>query len=156
MFWNVVCDRCGFQYKNHELKKEWNFIKENIILSSAHYVYHAIVLYEIKSIKDAEEIINEGFSLFPDDPFILNCIAYLITINYSNTQEKDDLLLTDALDKILKSLSYTILPEFADTHLQILYLQKNYTELENNYNKYKLLFPENQIIQEWNIKIKPE
>ncbi|HBD93093.1 MAG: hypothetical protein A2015_06825 [Spirochaetes bacterium GWF1_31_7] len=148
--------RLYIQQNIDELKKEWNFIKENIILSSAHYVYHAIVLYEIKSIKDAEEIINEGFSLFPDDPFILNCIAYLITINYSNTQEKDDLLLTDALDKILKSLSYTILPEFADTHLQILYLQKNYTELENNYNKYKLLFPENQIIQEWNIKIKPE
>ena len=21
--WNVVCDRCGFEYKNVELKKEW-------------------------------------------------------------------------------------------------------------------------------------
>jgi hypothetical protein len=21
--WNVVCDRCGFQFKNDQLKKEW-------------------------------------------------------------------------------------------------------------------------------------
>lgn len=21
--WNAVCDRCGFEYKNHQLKKEW-------------------------------------------------------------------------------------------------------------------------------------
>lgn len=23
MSYNVICDRCGFQYKNYELKKEW-------------------------------------------------------------------------------------------------------------------------------------
>jgi len=22
--WNVICDRCGFKYKNFELRKEWN------------------------------------------------------------------------------------------------------------------------------------
>ncbi len=148
--------RLYIQQNIDELKKEWNFIKDNILLSSVHYVYHAIVLYEIKSIKDAEEIINEGFSLFPDDPFILNFMAYLLTINYSNSTENNDAFLTDGLEKILKSLSYSILPEFADTHLQILYLQKNYTELQNNYNKYKLLFPDNKIIQKWNEKIKPE
>ena len=21
--WNAICDRCGFQYKNHQLRKEW-------------------------------------------------------------------------------------------------------------------------------------
>ncbi len=23
MGYNVICDRCGFQYKNHQLRKEW-------------------------------------------------------------------------------------------------------------------------------------
>ena len=23
MAWNAVCMRCGFEYKNHQLKKEW-------------------------------------------------------------------------------------------------------------------------------------
>lgn len=22
-WYNVICDRCGFKYKNHELRKEW-------------------------------------------------------------------------------------------------------------------------------------
>ena len=22
--WNVICDRCGFEYKSDELRKEWN------------------------------------------------------------------------------------------------------------------------------------
>ena len=25
--WNAVCDRCGFEFKNHELKKEWTGLR---------------------------------------------------------------------------------------------------------------------------------
>ncbi len=25
--WNVICDRCGFKYKHHQLFKEWNGLR---------------------------------------------------------------------------------------------------------------------------------
>ena len=25
--WNVCCDRCGFQYKSRQLRKEWNGLR---------------------------------------------------------------------------------------------------------------------------------
>ena len=25
--WNVLCDRCGFKYKNHQLQREWNNLR---------------------------------------------------------------------------------------------------------------------------------
>ncbi len=27
MAWNVVCARCGFQYKNNELRREWTGLR---------------------------------------------------------------------------------------------------------------------------------
>lgn len=127
-----------------EVKHQWSNFKKIGNPKAFHFLFHAETLYKLNLFEDTLTILNEGMELFPNDPYLLNFSAYT---DVKRFEKSDDLeILNEGLKKIEKALSYITIAEFADTHLQILFLLNNKEVYERNLNRYKLLFPQSQDI----------
>ncbi len=137
-----------------DIKNIWEGLLKNENLKPEYFLYHAYTLYEIETYKNfAIIVLKEGIKKFPNDPYILNMLSFVLFENYKITN--DSKLLDEAKANILKCLESAkeIEIEFIDTYLLILEETKEYNKIKELVNEYYLIYPDSDIIKRWLRKI---
>ncbi|MCK4798417.1 MAG: hypothetical protein KAT05_13640 [Spirochaetes bacterium] len=132
-----------------EIKQYWENILNNKSAKSWYFLYHADILYKKDNKELAFDVVKNGLSNYPDDPYLLNMSSiYLYEYFITNKEEK---IIEEAKEKILRSIKNTkkLEPEFIDTYLSILEITGQQEKLKEEINKYFLFFPNSQIIIDW-------
>jgi tetratricopeptide (TPR) repeat protein len=127
----------------------WEKIIKNNEFHSWFFQYHAEVLYNKNKKSLAFQLIKEGLSNFPNDPFLLNMHSYYLFKEY--LVSNDEKHLNDAYDNILICIkdSGKISPEFIDTYFLILEKKGDIEKIQNDLQKYILLFPNSEVLKKW-------
>jgi|GEM_PF-1282985 len=132
-----------------EIKHYWDKLIQDGNAKSWFYLYHADVLYDMDYKEYSLEVVKSGLINYPDDPYLLNMYSYYQYEKY--LEIKDEKILVEAEENILKciELSEKLNAGFIDTYLSILKAKGDDEKLEEEANKYFLLFPESDIMIKW-------
>ncbi len=132
-----------------DIKYYWNNIIKNRTYKSWYFQYHAEALYDAGMKDYALQVIDNGLTYYPDDPYLLNFSAYLHLQNYSAKKDKTEL--DDAESDINKCMEKAskIEVEFVDTYLLMLEAKNDIKKLKSELNKYILAFPDSPVLLKW-------
>lgn len=131
----------------NQTKHMWDYFTANFASQSYHYVHLVNALYLLQDTDNTGKMISEALSKFPEDPYLLNFSANLLLSEYRKTNFVE--VLETAVSQIEKAIKNTLIPEFADTHLDILYEQGKMTEYTREFKKYEMLYADREFIQKW-------
>lgn len=137
-----------------DIKDIWQNIVKSNILKPEYFLYHSYTLYQIENYKNFSlTILKEGVNKFPDNPYLLNMLSYILFEKYKET--RDENFLTEAKNNIIKCFNNAkhIEIEFVDTYLFILEEIKDYNKIKELLNEYYLIYPDSDIIKYWLRKI---
>ncbi len=106
-----------------DIKQYWDFLLKKNNLKSWYFQYHADILYSMNFKDYAETVAKYGLNVFPNDPYLLNMLAFYSYNDYLKNNDPE--VLASAKNNILKCINIAkeIKPEFIDTYFLI--LEKN-------------------------------
>lgn len=127
----------------------WENILKRKEYHSWYFQYHADILYKKNKKSLAFQVIKQGLENFSKDPYLLNMHSYFLYKEYLISKNEE--LIEEARKNILLCIENAdkIKPEFVDTYFLILEEMGDTKTIENELNKYNLLFPDSEVIEKW-------
>lgn len=131
-----------------DVKQYWQSIIKAHKTKSWYFLYLADTLL-IHDKKLAYQIVENGILHFPDEPYLLNMLAYLQFQKYQ--VQKNQEFIENAKENIIKCMenSQRLRPEFIDTYFSILKIMKEEDKIKEELEKYIIIFPDSPLLLKW-------